>query len=130
MLTLDQPLLRDFGPDVTRSQIELTKNARRESLEDLRQRLLTVSAATEQAYWELVAARQRLLIQTRLLTRTQADRDQLKQRENFDVSPVRLTEANSFVELRRADVIRTRQQVRLRSDALKRLIKHFGHLGC
>lgn len=121
-LALDQPLLRNFGADVNRAQISLTQNARRESVEDLRRQVIETIANTEQAYWNLVFARQRLLISHRLLDRTKDDRDQLKQREDFDVSPVRLTEANSFVEIRRADVIRARQQVRLASDALKRLI--------
>ncbi len=121
-LTVTQPLLRNFGGDVNRSQILLSANARREAVEDLRRQLLDSMLETEREYWGLVGARAVLLIQERLLERTIADRDQLKQRENFDVSPVRLTEANSFVELRRADVIRARQSVRIASDRLKRLI--------
>jgi len=121
-LTLNQPLLRNFGADVSRAQIMLAANARREAVEDLKRQLLDTLFNTEAAYWNLVFARHQLLIQARLLTRTIEDRDQLKQRENFDVSPVRLTEANSFVELRRADVIRARQQLRIASDRLKQLI--------
>lgn len=120
--SLTQPLLRNFGSDVNRAQIVLATNARHEAVEDLHRQLLTTIAATEQAYWDLVFARHRLLIQLRLLERTKVDRDRLKQRERFDVSPVRLTEANSFVEIRLADVIQTRQLVRQASDALKRLI--------
>ncbi len=122
LLSLTQPLLRGFGTDVNRAQIMLTINARRETVQDLRQQLLDSVLDTEAAYWNLVFAYHQLMIQTRLLERTIIDRDQLKQRENFDVSPVRLTEANSFVELRRADVIRARQLVRINSDRLKRLI--------
>ncbi len=121
-IQLTQPLLRNFGSDVNRAGIALEQNARRETLQDLRLTLINVVQATEQAYWQLVFSRNLLLIQQRLLERTQADRDQLQRRQNFDVSPVRLTEANSFVELRRADVIRARQQVRLASDQLKLLI--------
>ena len=120
--TLTQPLARGFGQDVVTSQISLARNARRESVEDLRGQLLTTVFQVEQTYWDLVFSRQLLLIRQRLLDRTVADRDQLKERENYDVSPVRLTEANSFVELRRADVIRSRQQVRSSSDLLKRLM--------
>lgn len=122
LLTLNQPLLRNFGADVRRTQIMLATNARREAVQELRRQLLDTMLETETAYWDLVFSRDQLLIQARLLQRTVADRDQLKQRENFDVSPVRLTEANSFVETRRAVVIQARQQVRIASDALKRLI--------
>jgi len=122
MVSLTQPILRNFGTDVNKAQIHLTQNAQQQAVQDLRLQIITTTLETEQAYWSLVFARQRLLIQQRLLERTQADRNQLKQRQNFDVNPVRLTEANSFVELRRADVIRARQQVGLASDQLKRLI--------
>ena len=122
LASLTQPLLRNFGADVNRAQIMLFSNAQRQSLHDLRRQLLDTTLSTETAYWNLVFARQQLLIQNKLLERTIADRDQLKQRENFDVSPVRLTEANSFVELRRGDVIRARQLVRAASDRIKNLI--------
>lgn len=122
LASLNQPLLRNFGTDVNRAQIMLSNNARRQSLHDLRRELLDTMLDTESAYWTLVFTRQQLLIQNKLLERTITDRDQLKQRENFDVSPVRLTEANSFVELRRGDVIRSRQAVRAASDRIKNLI--------
>ena len=67
-------------------------------------------------------ARRQVLIQQRLLDRTTAERDRLEERAEFDVSPVRITEANSRVELRRSDLIRVRAGVREASDRLKRLI--------
>jgi len=122
MASITQPLLRNFGSDVTLAEIELASNNRDRSIETLRITLLDTALETERAFWNLVLARQQLLIQTRLLERTIADRDQIKARVNYDASPVRITEANSFVELRRADVIRARQAVRVASDTLKRLI--------
>ncbi len=122
LFTLQQPLLRGFGADVNRAEIVLAQNARRSDMEQLRNNLITISAQTEAAYWNLLFTKQQLLIQTRLLARTIEDRDRLQQRADFDVNPVRLTEANSFVELRRADVIRARQAVRDASDQLKQLI--------
>src|SRR5690606_33935326 len=122
MASITQPLLRNFGSDVTLAEIELASNNRDRSVETLRITLLDTALETERAFWNLVLARQQLLIQTRLLERTIADRDQIKARVNYDASPVRITEANSFVERRRADVIRARQAVRVASDTLKRLI--------
>ncbi len=121
-LSVVQPVLRNFGSDVTLAQVYLSRNARAADLEDLRQALLDTVAAAEQAYWNLVLTRQRLLIALRLLERTEADRDQLDKRGGFDASPVQITEVNSDVERRRAEVIRARQDVRRASDALKRLI--------
>lgn len=121
-LGLTQPLLRGFGSDVNRAQIVLTQNARRAELEQLRSDLIDLCANVESGYWQLVFTKQQLLILTRLLDRTIVDRDRLQKRADFDVNPVQLTEANSFVELRRSDVIRARQQVRLASDQLKQLV--------
>jgi outer membrane protein TolC len=121
-MSVSQPLLRNFGTEVNRAQIEITENARREAVHDLHGRLLDLVQVVEEAYWNLVFQRQRLLIQQHLLTRTIDTRDRVKQRENYDATPAQITEANSFVESRRAELIRARQAVRRASDELKRLI--------
>ncbi len=121
-LSITQPLLRGFGEDVNRSEILLAQSAKRQSVEDFRTQLLTTLVDTEAAYWNLVFAQQRLLIQMKLLERTIDDRNKLRDRLEFDVTRVRITEANSFVEIRRSEVIRARQQVRVASDALKQLV--------
>jgi len=126
LLSLNQPLLRNFGSDVSTSQIVLAKNARADAGEQLRQTLNELVANVEQAYWNLDLARRQVLIQQRLLDRTVTERNRLEERANFDVSPVRITEANSRVELRRADLIRVRASVRNASDQLKRLINSPG----
>lgn len=120
--SVTQPLLRGAGQDVNRAQIKLSRNAQDAEVQQYRGQLIELVAAVEEAYWNLLVAKQTLLIQNRLLQRTVDDRDKLVKRRDFDVSPVRITEANSFVELRRADVIRARQNVRVASDQLKRLI--------
>ena len=122
LFSIEQPLLRNFGSDVNRAQILLNQNLRSQGVADLRTRLLDTIAATEEAYWNLVFARQQLLIQQRLLDRTISDRDRLEKRGGFDASPAQITQANSFVEQARANTIRARQDVRRTSDALKRLI--------
>jgi len=121
-VSLQQPLLRGFGQGVNYAQVELARNARDQSLADLKDQFIQIAANTEDAYWQLVFARHQLKIFSRLLDRTIEDRDRLTERREFDVSPVQLTEANSFVELRRADVIRARQRVRSASDRLKTLL--------
>ena len=126
LVSLQQPILRGFGADVTRAEILLLENARLREIEQLKETLLDLALSTEQAYWNLVFARARLAIQLRLLERTIEDRNTLIERRGFDVSPVRITEANSFVELRRAEVIRARALLRQQSDLLKRLINDPG----
>jgi len=123
LVSLTQPLLRNFGSDVTRSNIALSQNARDEAVQDMRSRMLETVAATEQAYWQLVFARQQLLIQSRLFSKTFDLREVLRKRfEGGDARIDAYTDALSREELRRADLIRARAAVRQASDALKQLI--------
>lgn len=122
LVTMTQPLLRNFGSDVTRSQIALAENAKRESVQDLRSRMLEVLAASEQVYWQLVQSQQRLLILTRLWKTANDERVRLAKRLGFDVTPSTFSEILSREELRRSDMIRARQDVRVASDALKQLL--------
>jgi outer membrane protein TolC len=124
LLGISQPLLRNFGADVTRSQIALARSARRQAVQDLRRTLLETVLNTEAAYWQLYFAQQRVLINRALLDRTAHDLEVLEERLriNFDVSPVEVTEARSVVSSVRADLIRARQDLRRASDQLKRLI--------
>ena len=122
LISLTQPLLRGFGRAVNESQIELARTAEASARETLRQTLNDLVAQVETAYWSLGLAHRSVLIQQRLLERTIVERDRLEDRAGYDTTPVRVTEANSRVELRRADLIRVRAQVRSASDALKQLL--------
>ena len=121
-LAITQPILRNFGADVNRAQIELSENALISSETDLHSRLLELVQAVEESYWTLVFQRQRLLVRQRELKRTQETRDRIKLRLPFDARQSQFTEANSQVESVRAEVIRARNDIRRASDAIKRLI--------
>ena len=121
-VALSQPLLRNFGSDINRSQIELSRNAKAESVQRLQARLLELTQVVEQSYWLLVFSRQRLLIQKQLLERIGEDRDRIEKRQDFDATPAQVTQVRSEYQSQRAEVIRAQQDVRRASDALKRLI--------
>ncbi len=122
LVSLNQPLLRGFGRAVNTTEIRLAQNAAAGTRFDVATNLNQLVRDVEAAYWNLDLARRQVQIQQRLLERTMEERDRLEKRAEFDVSPVRITEANSRVELRRADLIRVRAAVRNASDRLKRLI--------
>ena len=122
LVNLEQPLLRNFGSDINRSNIVLAQNDRLAEAEQLRRQLLQVVADTEAGYWNVFFTLQQLRVRVRLLERSTEDRDRLIERRGYDASPVEITEANSFVELQRADVIRARSAVRTASDQLKQLL--------
>lgn len=122
LLQLEQPLLRGFGSDVAEANIELAGIAKQADVANLKLAMLDLALAVEQAYWQLTAARQTLLIQQRLYDRTIAMRDKLEPRFGNDLLLADLNEVNARIDQRFADVLRARQNVRSLSDQLKRLI--------
>lgn len=117
VMQLDQPLLRNFGSDFTLAQVRLARNQERDSIQELKGTLdRTVSDAEEQ-YWNLVRARDDLLILQRLLERGEEVVANLRTRS--DARPSHLANATSAVLSRRADVRRAQRVLRTASDTLK-----------
>lgn len=121
-ITVNQPILRNFGADVSRAQIRLARNAERGAVQALKARLLQTVTDVEDAYWTLALAAQQLRIRERLLARGVETRNVLEGRLGFDVRPAEYSDAVARVESRRGDVIRARNAVWRASDALKALI--------
>lgn len=121
-VALEQPLLRGFGADVNLAEVRLARNAERDSIQALRDTLLSVVTDTETAYWDLFRARERLLIAQRLLDRGEQTRGVLEGRLDFDVRPAEYSDAVARVESRKADVIRAQRLLRDASDRLKVLV--------
>lgn len=121
-LTLEQPLLRNFGQDVTRGQILLSQNALDQSMADLKQQLLDVAAGTEQAYWQLVLARESLLIRQRSRDRGKESLRQMELRADYDADSVQVSETRADVMERQLQVIQAWRAMREATDQLKQLI--------
>ena len=121
-LSIDQPLLRGFGSDVTLAQVRLSRNLDRATLEALRATLITTATETERAYWNLVRASRDAQIQAKLLARGIKTRDVLADRLSFDVHPAEYSDAVAQVEDRRANLIRALNTLRKSSDDLKVLL--------
>lgn len=120
VVQLDQPLLRNFGSDVALAQVRLARNTERDEIQSLKATLLQTITDTETAYWNLVRARDDLLILQRLQSRGEEVHNVLMKR--FDARPANRANAAAAVESRRADVIRARRVLRDASDRLKTLI--------
>ena len=91
-----QPLLRNFGVDITQSVIRLRQNDRRISRYAFHREVRDVLRQTEEAYWRLVEARRDVVISSRLLAQFEKILRFLNARRDFDVNAVQLaaTEAN------------------------------------
>jgi outer membrane protein TolC len=77
-LTLTQPLLKNFWIDGTRLNIRVAKNRLQYSEQGVRQQVITSVTAVENAYYELIYARENINVQQEslVLAQTQLDQDQ------------------------------------------------------
>lgn len=119
---LDQPLLRNFGSDVTLAEVRLSRNAERNSIASLKRDLIKTVTDCEKTYWQLLRAHRDLLVLQRLLERGIQVRDQLRERAKIDAPPAQIAAATARVERRRADIKRAQNALRQTSDRLKMLI--------
>ncbi len=121
-LGLSQPLLRGFGEDVNTASIQLARNADRLAAVQLRSRLLDLVVGVEQAYWNLVVARQDLVIAQWLVAEGERIRDILDNRRGFDTTLAQYADAVATVESRKTRRIKARRDVGLAADALKAIV--------
>ncbi len=121
-LILEQPLLRGFGSEENLSEIRLNRNAHRREIENYRSTLLQTVNDTESAYWNLVAARQSLLVRQRLLERGEGTRDKLVKRGDYDTEPAQISDAIARVQSRQVDLRRAKDDVLRASDQIKQLM--------
>jgi outer membrane protein TolC len=119
---LRQPLLRDFGIDFNRSQIETARNNYKASLHSFRRNVRDTLQRVEQTYWQLVQARQSLEIQAAFLVDLAEILRLLKLRAAFDALQVEIdrTESRFWQEVSR--FIELRNGVREVEDLLKSLL--------
>lgn len=122
VLQLDQPLLRNFGSDVSLAQIRIAKNQERDEVQNLKTTLIQNVTDVEEAYWNLVQAQENLKIVQRLFVRGEEVRDTIFQRLNVDAKPVQYTEAQFRTESRATVVVRAQNAVAQASDRLKLLM--------
>lgn len=126
VLEITQPLLRDFGQEVNRARIVVSRNNQRISMLQFRDQIEQTALDIEQAYWKLVQAQRDVQILEELLQRTIETADILFKRQRQDVTRVQISQANSSVENRRALLVRARARIRDLSDQLKRLMNDPG----
>lgn len=121
-LGLTQPILRGFGTDVNEAQIRLARNSDRAALQQLRGKLLATVAEVEGAYWQVVLARQNLIIAEWLVEAGVEVRDVLAKRRQYDATLAEYANAVATVEQRKANVIQARLTLAQVTNTLKLLV--------
>ncbi len=121
--TFSQPLLRNFGPKMSRREIILSLNNRDISESHLRSVLLDTIFSVEQAYWNLIYAIENLKVMQQSLELAE---DLLsKNRREVEVgmvAPIEVLSAEAEVATREADILQAEIAVTNSEDLLKTII--------
>lgn len=120
---LRQPLLRDFWIDNTRATIRIFRNRMKYSELTLRQQIMTTVTAVEQAYYNLIFARENVKVQETALQL--AERLLWENRKKVEVgqlAPLDEKQAESQVAASRADLLATQRALDAQENILKSLI--------
>jgi outer membrane protein TolC len=119
---ITQPLLQNYGRDVNAARIEIARGDVRISILDFRKALEEQLGEIERAYWQLYQAVKIVEIQELLLVDTIETYRVVFERfeKGLDASEIPVSQAQSSVKARQADLIRAKQSVRDLSDEIKR----------
>lgn len=115
---LRQPLLRNFGIDFNRAQINIRKLQRKINDEAFRAKVIDILNKTEQAYWTLVATRRQVTISAELLANAILTYDQIQARKDFDAYQTLLYRSETAVREREFEYIDVKNRVRNAEDQL------------
>jgi outer membrane protein len=124
-LTLTQPLLKNFWIDQTRLNIRVGKNRLQYSEEGLRQQLITSINAVENAYYELIYARENVKVQQEALELAQTQLDQDRQRVEIKVLAERggtIEQDEAQVATSKANLIAAQYTRSINENTLKSLL--------
>jgi outer membrane protein len=122
VVQFQQPLLRGFGLDYNRSQIEINKLDREISIERLRKDIREIVFNLEQAYWQLLEARRAVGIGSQALADFDVIYDDLVKRQEYDVFRTQLSQTQSRIERQMAQFVQQCNAVKNAEDGLKRLM--------
>jgi len=122
-LSVTQPLLKNFWIDDTRLTILVAKNQLKYSEQGLRNQLITTLTAVENAYYELIYARENVKVQQEAqeLAQTQLDQDQQRVQVG-SLAPLDVQQDQAQVAQRRADLIAAESALGTAQRVLKNLI--------
>ncbi len=122
-VVLSQPLLKNFWIDGTRLNISVAKNRLKYSEQGLRLRIMDVVRSVENAYYDLIAARENVKVQEKALQLAeQLLAENRKRVEVGTLAPLDEKQAESQVATARADVLSAKQVLASTQNVLKSLL--------
>lgn len=119
---LRQPILRNFGIDFNRAQINIRKNERLINEEVFRARVIQTLNDVERAYWTLVGARRDVVTIAEVVAEAKLTLAQIEARKDFDAYQTLLFRSQAAVKQREFEFIDVKNRVRNSEDQLLNLI--------
>src|SRR5215831_17928176 len=111
-----QPLLRNFGSQVTKNQILIAQNNLTISKEDFRRQVIAITSKVQQAYWDLVFQKQELALGQQLL-------DQIRKQVTVGtLAPLDVLQAETTNSRTQERILVAENAVRAAEDHLKRVM--------
>jgi outer membrane protein TolC len=122
-ISATQPLLKNFWIDSTRLAITVAKDQVKQSEQGLRQQLITTVSAVENAFYELIYARENLTVEQQALDLAQTQLDQDRQRvELGSLAPLDVQQDEAQVAQSRANLIAAQFTLESDENTLKNLL--------
>jgi outer membrane protein TolC len=122
-LRATQPLLKNFGSEVTQSQILIAQNNLTISKEDFRRQIINITSRVQQAYWDLVFRRQDLEVQKQQLVLAQQLLDQIRKQVTVGtLAPLDVLQAETNIARNEDRILVAAGAVGAAEDSLKRLM--------
>jgi outer membrane protein TolC len=120
-LRLRQPLLKDFGAEVTQNQILIARNNLSISQEEFSLQIISSTAQVQQTYWDLVFRRQDLEVRRQQLDLAQRLLAQVRRQvEVGTLAPIEVLQAETDIARIDQTIIIAINAVRDTEDRLKR----------
>jgi outer membrane protein TolC len=118
-----QHLLRNFGFDVNKAEINIARNDRDISQYEFLQQVLDIIAQVENTYWDLVFSIEDLKVKNKTLelAKDLLERNRI-QVEVGTMAPIEILEAQTQVAARDEDIIGAEKTVKDNEDQLRKLI--------
>ena len=118
-----QPLLRNFGYDLSRREIIVAKNNLNISEKDLQRSLQDTIYNVEDAYWRLVASTENLKVRQQSLKLAQDFLERQKRAVEVGTeAPIEILSARSEVATRQADILAAEADVENAEDNLRLIL--------
>jgi outer membrane protein TolC len=122
-ISLSQPLLKNFWIDSTRFNIKVAKNRVKYTELGLKQTIMTIVTTLEQAYYDLIYARENVTVQTKAVElATQLEVENRKRVEVGALAPLDQMQAEAQAASTRATLIAAKGALVIQQNTIKQLI--------